>query len=59
MIPPYFLSLLMLVNVSADVLNYDLKAIENWAFQWKMNFNPAKQAEQVNVFLQVYQTGTS
>ena len=36
-------------DISADVLNHDLKAIENWAFQWKMNFNPdpTKQAEQV------------
>ena len=31
------------------MLNHDLKAIENWAFQWKMSFNPdpTKQAEQV------------
>ena len=36
-------------DISADVLNHDLKAIENWAFQWKMSFNPGptKQAEQV------------
>ena len=36
-------------DISADVLNYELKAIENWAFQWKMSFNPdpTKQAEQV------------
>ena len=36
-------------DISADVLNHDLKAIENWAFQWKMSFNPdpTKQAEQV------------
>ena len=31
------------------MLNHDLKAIENWAFQWKTSFNPdhIKQAEQV------------
>ena len=36
-------------DISADVLNHDLRAIENWAFQWKMSFNPdpTKQAEQV------------
>ena len=35
--------------ISADVLNHDLKAIENWAFQWKMSFipDPTKQAEHV------------
>ena len=39
-------------DISADVLNHNLKAIESWAFQWKMSFNldPAKQAEQV-IFL--------
>ena len=32
------------------MLKHDLKAIENWAFQWKMSINPdpTKQAEQVN-----------
>ena len=36
-------------DVSADVLNHDLQAIENWAFQWKMSFHPdpIKHAEQV------------
>ena len=36
-------------DISADVLNHNLKAIENWAFQWKMSFNPdyTKQAEQI------------
>ena len=35
--------------VSAQVLNSDLKAIEEWAYQWKMQFNPDvnKQAVQV------------
>ena len=34
---------------SAEVLNQDLGAVQDWAYQWKMCFNPdpAKQAEQV------------
>ena len=33
-------------QTSANVLNKDLEMIHNWAFQWKMNFNPdsTKQA---------------
>ena len=33
----------------ANDLNKDLEIINNWAFQWKMNFNPdpAKQADEV------------
>ena len=27
-------------QTSANDLNKDLKTINNWAFQWKMNFNP-------------------
>ena len=36
-------------QASADVLNKDLEMIHNWAFQWKMNFNPnpTKQAQEV------------
>ena len=36
-------------QTSANDLNKDLKIINNWAFQWKMNFNPdpAKQAHEV------------
>ena len=39
-------------EISADVLNHDLKAIKNWAFQWKISFNPdpTKEAEQVIFF---------
>ena len=35
-------------DISADVLNHGLKAIENWAFQWNTSFNPdrTKQAVQ-------------
>ena len=36
-------------NISADDLNHDLNLISQWAFQWKMSFNPDpnKQAVQV------------
>ena len=39
--------------VSAQVLNSDLKTIEEWAYQWKMQFNPDvnKQAIEV-IFLE-------
>ena len=29
-------------QVSADILNADLKFIEKWAYHWKMQFNPDK-----------------
>ena len=34
---------------SANELNNDLKKISDWAFQWKMSFNPdpSKQAQEV------------
>ena len=36
-------------DISAEVLNQDLGAVQDWAYQRKMSFNPdpAKQAEQV------------
>ena len=36
-------------QTSANDLNKDLEIINNWAFQWKMNFNPdpAKQSHEV------------
>ena len=36
-------------QTSANDLNKDLEIINNWAFQWKMKFNPdpAKQAHEV------------
>ena len=45
-------SLFLLVhdlNTSAKELNDDLKKINDWAFQWKMSFNPdsSKQAPEV------------
>ena len=37
------------INTSATHLNNDLRKISNWAFQWKMSFNPgpSKQAQEV------------
>ena len=37
------------IKTSATHLNNDLKKISNWAFQWKMSFNPdpSKQAQEV------------
>ena len=37
------------INTSAAHLNNDLRRISNWAFQWKMSFNPdtSKQAQEV------------
>ena len=37
------------IKKSSEDLNRDLTTINNWAFQWKMNFNPdpTKQATEV------------
>ena len=37
------------INTSVSHLNNDLSKISNWAFQWKMSFNPdpSKQAQEV------------
>ena len=36
-------------NLSANALNNDLLKINNWAYQWKMSFNPdpSKQAQEM------------
>ena len=36
-------------NISANELNKDLQKISEWAYQWKMSFNPDlnKQAQEV------------
>ena len=38
-----------LFNLSANALNNDLLKINNWAYQWKMSFNPdpSKQAQAI------------
>ena len=38
-------------QVSADILNADLKFIEKWAYQWKMQFNPDKNRQAIQVIL--------
>ena len=37
------------INTAPNELNNDLKKVSNWAFQWKMSFNPdpSKQAQEV------------
>ena len=42
-------NVVFVTDISAEVLNQDLSAVQDWAYQWKMSFNPdpAKQAEQV------------
>ena len=44
---------------SANKLNQDLNIINNWAFQWKMSFNPdhSKQAQEV-IFSCILQKAT-
>ena len=36
-------------NTSTEVLNYDLTRISEWAYRWKVSFNPdtSKQAQEV------------
>ena len=43
------------VNTSAKELNDNLKKVNNWAFQWKMSFNPdpSKQAQEVILSRQI------
>ena len=38
------------INTSAAHLNNDLRKISNWAFQWKMSFNP-DPSEQAQEFI--------
>ena len=37
------------IGISASDMNIDLMLISNWAFQWKMSFNPdpSKQAQEI------------
>ena len=35
------------ITTSANELNNDLNKISDWAFQWKMSFKQAKQAQEV------------
>ena len=36
-------------GISADQLNRDLKVISDWAYQWKMQFNPDKNKQAIQV----------
>ena len=36
-------------NTSTTNLNNDLNKIKNWAFQWKMNFNPDPSIQALEV----------
>ena len=44
-------------DISAEVLNQDLGTVQDWAYQWKMSFNPdpAKQAEQIIFSTKVFE----
>ena len=35
--------------IAADHLNHDLSIISDWAYQWKMQFNPDKNKQAVQV----------
>ena len=37
------------IDIAADQLNRDLEIISNWAHQWKMQFNPNKNKQAVQV----------
>ena len=45
----FLFSIVLNVDSSASHLSSDLSKISNWAFQWKMNFNPdpSKQAQEL------------
>ena len=45
----YFFSEVHEIDTSANDLNHDLEKISEWAFQWKMKFNPdpTKQAQEI------------
>ena len=36
-------------NIAASQLNKDLKIISEWAYQWKMKFNPDKNKQAIQV----------
>ena len=39
-------------QVSTNILNADLKFIEKWAYQWKMQFKPDKNKQAIQVLSQ-------
>ena len=36
-------------GIAADQLNKDLKVISGWAYQWKMQYNPDKNKQAIQV----------
>ena len=44
-------------NISANELNEDLQKISEWAYKWKISFNPDlnKQAQESDIFLETKQ----
>ena len=46
---PLFFQLYTTKNILANELSNDLRKVSNWAYQWKMSFNPdpLKQAQEV------------
>ena len=48
MIPPYFTK--FLIHVSRPTLNKDFELINNWAFQWKMLFNPDRNKQSQELY---------
>ena len=57
----YLFSVMRDINVSARKLNENLKKICEWAFQWKMMFNPDpnKQAQEVIFSQKIKKTHSS
>ena len=49
------LGFLQMTNLSANALHNDLLKINNWAYQWKMSFNPFhfKPAQEVFFFIKL------
>ena len=48
-------------NNSASQLNNDLNKVNDWAYIWKISFNPdpSKQAQEVIFFKEIYKRGSS
>ena len=42
------------INTSASDLNEDLEKIGNWAFKWKMNFNPDSDKQAQEIIFSIY-----
>ena len=40
-------------GIAADQLNRDLKVISDWAYQWKMQFNPDKNKQAIQVIFHI------